>query len=82
MISQAAEDTLLSTTKTEQPGPAPNLPTPPKPVSSKSVPAPKPDEPDHKPSTPPQRPAHEEDDLRAEVRELSMALDLLKNRQL
>ncbi|KAG5858017.1 hypothetical protein ANANG_G00025630 [Anguilla anguilla] len=47
----------------------------------KSATAPKPDEPDQGGGTQPPRPTHEEEELRAEVRELSMALELLKNRQ-
>ncbi|KAJ8289525.1 hypothetical protein GJAV_G00002310 [Gymnothorax javanicus] len=65
--AETAEDDQLSPTKTETSDPVSKQP---------SVQKPKPDEPDL--GLGPQ----EENDLRAEVKELSMALELLKNRQM
>ncbi|KAJ8340838.1 hypothetical protein SKAU_G00331290 [Synaphobranchus kaupii] len=73
----AAEDDQ----KMEQPAQAFKLPSPLRPVLPK-ITAPNHDEPDDRLAAKPHRPIPEEDGLRAEVRELSMALELLKNREL
>ncbi|XP_061116210.1 SH3 domain-containing protein 21 [Conger conger] len=78
---EAAEDSSLSPTPTGQPGLGPKQPAPPKPSPPQSPAAPSLDEPDLTPSAP-QNHDQDQDRLRAEVRELSMALELLKNRQL